>query len=366
MQPDERPTLSTPAPQIYMPSAINSPHTPRPENEKYVTDREPTPPSLPPSNTPKKRGGGIFMVLLILILLGSTGTFAFLWYRQRQTVASQTTMSPTPTPVQQAQEDNMQVSQLFSQFDDGKQKQNLVTSITVPTSYRVQSELNPWQLELGTSGRALWSLHLADGYQEKPTGARVGSITAVDLQDWLKADDVTESGTAGTLVYSLFGGPYKAAQKQAMVTNLEVLLAAKDTDVKKFLPSATNKVLFPFTTNASAVDWAKPDLISRDGWTGYTTIGQMRQNIGYSPHMYAVMLTKVKDVTGSDRKLLVFADITLKDTLALKSTGELTSVADEIKTATAAIEKDGKYGDEATKMYKKLQEIINSLKVSVN
>ncbi len=367
MQPDERPTLSTPAPQIYMPSAINSPHTPRPENEKYVTDREPTPPPLPPSNTPKKRGGRIFTSLLILILLGSTGTFAYLWYRQRQTAANQTATRPTPTPAPQAQSDNLQVSQLFSQSDDGKQKQNLITNITVPATYRVQSELNPWQMELGTAGRSLWSLHLADGYKNEPTGARVGSITAIDLHDWLKADDEVVVSIGGASdIFSILGGPHKAVQKQAMLTNLEVLLAAKETDVKKYLPTPTNKVLFPFTSNASAADWVKPEVISRDGWTGYTTIGQMRQNTGYNPHMYAVMLTKVKDISGTDRKLLVFADILLNDTLALKSASDLAGVGNDIETATAAIQKDGKYGEEATGMYKKLQEILNSLRVSVN
>lgn len=363
MQPDERPTLSTPAPQVYMPSSHTAPHTMSPKNKKYVTDRQPTPSPMPPSNTPPRRRGRIFVVLLILLLLASTGTFGYLWYKQRQIASTPASPSPTPTSSPQTVSDNMQITQVFSQSQDAKQKKNLISTISVPTSYRVQSEISPRQIDAGTGGRALWSLHIADGYQEKPTGVKVGSITAMELHDWLKADDIADS--SGKITYSIFGGPHKANQKQTLLTNLEVLLAAKDTDINKYLPSNTNKVLFPFTTNAGTGNWVKPDLISRDGWTGYTAIGQILQNTGYRPHMYAVMLTKVKDVTGADRKVLVFADIALQDSLALKAANDQASVAKEIETATAAIEKDGKYGDEATAMYKKLQDILTTLKLEV-
>ena len=108
-------------------------------------------------------------------------------------------------------------------------------------------------------------------------------------------------------------------------------------------------------------------MVTAKGWTGYTTIGQQRQNDGYNPHLYAVMLTTVKDINGADKKILVTADITLLDALSQKilSNGDQTPYAEEIKTVNAAVTKDNKYGDETEGIYKKLVDVLSSLKVEV-
>lgn len=367
MLPDERPTLSTPAP-VVMPSSISSPHTPAPENQKYVTDfPQPVGPP-PPPNVPPKRGGRIASMLLILVLLIGCGALGYLWYKERQKNTAVVPVETTATPTPQLLTDTMQLKQVLSTTSDGKTKNYLTSTLTAPIGYRLQSQLNP-DLRVGTGGYAYWQFSLADGFQDKPTGARTGTIIAIDVTAWQKADDVGQAGVSYTVdPFSIFGGPYKAADKQAMVTNLEVLLSAKETTASKYLPDTKNKVLFPFTSNTTSAQWRKVDLVTAKGWTGYTTIGQQRQNDGYNPHLYALMLTTVKDINGTDKKILVAADIAVLDSLSQKilANGDQTPYADEIKSANSAVAKDNVYGSEAEAIYKKLVDVLNSLKVEVS
>ncbi|MEI7818764.1 MAG: hypothetical protein WCI47_01450, partial [bacterium] len=343
MNPQDQIPMSRPVPSNTMQSNVAPPpsHMPLPSQAPPPAPMRPAPSSSP---GPKSGGKGL-LIFLVIVLLGTSATLGYLYFKQRQKPIS-TTSSPVATPTNKAEDktDTFDLSQTFSSNAAGK-KNKLSTKLTVPAQYRSQVQLNP-NTYYGVASKSYLKLMLSDGYSRMmPTGESIGNLEVIELSQWLDGDDVASAADAT----SPFGAAMKSADKKSQLANLQGLITAKDKTIANYLPTAKNKPLFPFATNAANSSWRNPDLLDLgNGWQGYATIGQQVQNTGWRPETFVVMLGKVKNVDGVDKQLMVFGRFKLADALTAElnaKDGEASSLATKIAEANAEVVKTGKYSD---------------------